>query len=135
MVVNTVKDFMVDSKSYIRELPNPLSTPDSNETIGIHHGFYEYLFETKSLRDGTNSRNKRDLILGQIGVLFEMHPNYRLYFTGHSLGMALATLLAAEAASLQDCGIPKPVTCIGIGSPKVGNRSFLRCFQVSTIGL
>jgi putative lipase involved disintegration of autophagic bodies len=47
-----------------------------------------------------NSKNKRHLILEQIGALFEMHQNYRLYTTGHSLGMALATLLAAEAASL-----------------------------------
>lgn len=37
----TPKDFLIDSKAYIRELPNPaLENEDSGKTIGIHHGFY-----------------------------------------------------------------------------------------------
>lgn len=93
----------------------------------------EYLFETKSSGKGSDNRSKCDDILEQVGALFERYPSYKLYTTGHSLGMALATMLAAEAASSEDPRIPKPVTAIGIGSPKVGNRAFLRVFQVSIV--
>ena len=44
--------------------------------------------------------------------------------TGHSLGAALATLFAFEAAALPDNMIPKPVTLISIASPYVGDSSF-----------
>lgn len=90
----------------------------------------EYLFETKTSGKGSNKGNKCEAILDQVASLFEEYPDYRLYATGHSLGMALATLFAVEAAASMDPRIPKPVSVIGIASPKVGNRAFLKCFQV-----
>jgi hypothetical protein len=60
--------------------------------------------------------------------LMEANPQYSLYTTGHSLGGALSTLFAFEAAA--DDRILKPVTCINIASPKVGNLAFRRAFQV-----
>lgn len=61
--------------------------------------------------------------------LYDYYPGYQLYITGHSLGGALATLFALEVAASRDSSIVKPVTCISIASPKVGNMSFRRAFQ------
>jgi hypothetical protein len=57
----------------------------------------------------------------------EANPEYSLYTTGHSLGGALSTLFAFEVAA--DDKILKPVTCISIASPKVGNLAFRRAFH------
>jgi len=48
----------------------------------------------------------------------------QLYVTGHSLGAALATLFAFEAAAQPDSMIPKPISCFSIASPYVGDESF-----------
>jgi hypothetical protein len=67
-------------------------------------------------------------IMEQVLRLFQEYPGYSLYVQGHSLGGALATLFAFEAAAHP--GIPnKPVTCISAGSPKVGNLDFLWAFE------
>jgi hypothetical protein len=63
-----------------------------------------------------------------VSTLIEANPEYSLYTTGHSLGGALSTLFAFEVAA--DDRILKPVTCISIASPKVGNLAFRRAFQV-----
>jgi Lipase (class 3) len=61
----------------------------------------------------------------------EGKPGYELYICGHSLGGALATVFAFEAAAANDDLIPKPVTCITTGSPKIGNLAFVDAFEVS----
>jgi triacylglycerol lipase len=63
-----------------------------------------------------------------VSTLIEANPEYSLYTTGHSLGGALSTLFAFEVAA--NDRILKPVTCITIASPKVGNLAFRRAFQV-----
>jgi len=44
--------------------------------------------------------------------------------TGHSLGGALATLFAFNAAAAPDSMIPKPVSVFSFASPYVGDESF-----------
>jgi predicted lipase len=66
----------------------------------------------------------------ELRSVLQQYPGFRLYCTGHSLGGALAILLAFELAASSDPSIPKPVTCISIASPKVGNLPFRRAFQV-----
>lgn len=96
----------------------------------------EYLYASNTATSSSErekskeANNKCQSILAQVGSLCEDYPGYCVYVSGHSLGMALATLFAAEAAACSDPRVPKPVSVIGIASPKVGNRAFLQVFQV-----
>ena len=54
----------------------------------------------------------------------------QLYVTGHSFAGAIATLFAFLAAAEPDAIIPKPVTCISIASPYVGDESFRLAHQM-----
>jgi predicted lipase len=76
-------------------------------------------------------QDKCKAILTQVASFFEQHPGYRLYVTGHSLGAALATLFTVEAVVSKDFDIPTPVTCINVASPKCGNATFKKAFEVS----
>lgn len=70
---------------------------------------------------------KKDIIKLEIKQLLSEHPGYDLRVAGHSLGGALASIFAFECAA--DDEIPKPVTCITSGAPKVGNLDFLLAFE------
>jgi alpha-beta hydrolase superfamily lysophospholipase len=61
------------------------------------------------------------------------YPDYNIYMTGHSLGGALSTLLAFKLAALEDARVNKPITCLTIASPRVGNLDLQRAFQVNLI--
>lgn len=50
--------------------------------------------------------------------------------TGHSLGAALATLFAFQAAAEPDTVVPKPVSLFGIAGPYVGDELFAEAFQL-----
>jgi hypothetical protein len=124
----TVKDFMIDAKALQTDIANPLVGSEINQssTIGIHHGFYDYLFAKNARR---SEPTKCDEVVAHVLRLYDFYPGYRLYVTGHSLGGALATLFAFQVAASTDPRIVKPVTCISIASPKVGTMSFRRAFQ------
>merc|ERR1712032_1724203 len=64
---------------------------------------------------------------GEITSLLDKYDDYDLYFTGHSLGAALATL-CATASSLSD-DIKKPIRLITFASPHVGQPDFIDAFQ------
>lgn len=127
----TTTDFQKDAMISLNKQPNPVHDIDSNqeEKMGIHHGFYDYL-----LRPRENGMNKYQEIMVHVKALFqesERHRNYKLYVTGHSLGGALATLFSLHAAASvgsSDDIIPKPVSCISVASPRVGDRTFQTAF-------
>lgn len=121
----TMRDFVQDAKMHLSSIPNPALGVGKNlpNRVGVHSGFREYLYDP-SHRDGSS---KFHIILQQLKNLVQQYPNYRIYIGGHSLGGALATLLAFEAASLEE--IPKPVTAIPTAAPKVGNKAFLVSFE------
>lgn len=48
------------------------------------------------------------------------HPDYKIVFTGHSLGAAIATLAAANVRARGFA-----IDIFGYGSPRVGNRAFV----------
>jgi len=54
----------------------------------------------------------------------------QLYVTGHSLGAALATLFAFQAAAEPDFMIPKPVSLFSVAGPYVGDISFRSAHQL-----
>lgn len=77
--------------------------------------------------------NKIQTILQMVAVLLEENPGYTLFSTGHSLGGALATVFAFEAAASADPRITKPVTLISIASPKVGDLPFRLSVEVRNV--
>jgi alpha-beta hydrolase superfamily lysophospholipase len=76
--------------------------------------------------------NRFETIMNHVAKVLEEHPGCRLFVTGHSLGGALATAFAFFAAESADPRIPRPVTCVSIASPKVGNLSFRLATEVRT---
>jgi pimeloyl-ACP methyl ester carboxylesterase len=142
----TNKDFRQDLKAVMTTIDNPVHFLDNSQPteLGVHLGFREYLYKEESLpkillrprirKDQPEKQDefqqgtrKFEIILTQVKDLIEQNPNYTLLIVGHSLGGALATMLALEAAA--DINIPSPVTCITSGAPKVGNLAFSRAFE------
>lgn len=107
----TPRDFLADASGSFDDLDNPLN-PDSKEKLGIHHGFNQYLNGSRKGKDDETPENKYTEIMMKLKPLFDEHPDYRLYVTGHSLGASLAILFAVEAAASTSYSVPKPVTCI-----------------------
>jgi hypothetical protein len=70
----------------------------------VHTGFYKAY---ESVKD--------DIKLGD-------YKNYKIITCGHSLGGALATLLAADLEH-------DNVTCISFGAPRVGDKKFVEIFK------
>ena len=136
----------MDGKVFLTSVPNPileqpsdgpakkslahrnasLTLPQS-KYIGLHTGFYEYLFVTK----GKDDVNKYTQILQSLQRLFDKEKTLRTFaitVTGHSLGGALATIFSFYFVLEPMCAL-LPVTCINFASPKCGNIQFARAFQ------
>lgn len=112
-------------------LPNPLKqraaslmTIPQDSNIGIHAGFYTYLFGPRGKDDPTS---KYDQIIEHIRTLLKRFQGFSLRISGHSLGAALGTLCTFRMAFEED--IKKPITCITFASPRTGNIQFVRAFQ------
>lgn len=126
--------------------------------IQLHAGFYDYLhrrqlstlparktyeptipsslpqlFTTSNgvlrVENEKEAPTKCEVIIEKLSSVFRDYPEYSLFITGHSLGGALATLFAFEAACLQRREIPTLITCINFASPKVGNSHFSRAID------
>ena len=121
----TPSDFITDACIEFNRRDNPVTLPDQPGTIGIHHGFDEYLLKRRKAE-----ACKYDEIIEHVKKLFEgRKETYKLYVTGHSLGGALACLFAFEvAAASSNLGIPTPVTCVSVASPRVGDDHFQTAF-------
>ena len=132
----TKRDFQVDVKLRLANLRNPVPDMEGLPTLRVHQGFLDYLYgnwavdgyeETICGWNVTEDSPKCHKLMGEILALMQEYPSYNLYLTGHSLGGALATLFAFEAAA--DIRFKRPVTCVTIASPKVGDYQFRRAFQ------
>ncbi len=55
------------------------------------------------------------------------HTQKKVWFTGHSLGAAMATIMAYRFAT--DDTLPNPAGLFTYGSPRVGNRTFINHFN------
>lgn len=85
--------------------------------------FAEYIFDNKR----TDGDQRYDKILEDIRPFVE--DGYKIYVTGHSLGAALASILAFRLAGKTEEWIPKPITCISFESPFAGGHIFGEAFR------
>ncbi|XP_051133208.1 uncharacterized protein LOC127252883 isoform X2 [Andrographis paniculata] len=97
---------------------------DSKEEVQVHSGF---LSAYDSVRTRLITLIKQ--AINHRGESLDL-PRWHIYVTGHSLGGALATLLALELSSSQLAkrGAIK-VTMYNFGSPRVGNRRFAKIYN------
>lgn len=155
----TKTDWATDFEIYMKAVPNPIKHHQTQKpTIKIHNGFYDYLFEkTERGAKGPNGEplsEYEEILQEHVMPVLKQFPGYKvsellrrgvnppalrsssrisplqLYVTGHSLGGALATLFAFEAAAAPDSEIPKPVSLFSIASPYVGDESFRAAHQI-----
>ncbi|KAF5465816.1 hypothetical protein F2P56_015788 [Juglans regia] len=98
---------------------------DFKQEVQVHSGF---LSAYDSVRTRIISLIKS--AIGHIDDLSEPLLKWHVYVTGHSLGGALATLLALELSSSQlaKCRAIS-VTMYNFGSPRVGNKKFAEVYN------
>lgn len=98
---------------------------DFKQEVQVHSGF---LSAYDSVRTRIISLIK--LAIGYIDDLAEPPFKWHVYVTGHSLGGALATLLALELSSSQLAKRAAiSVTMYNFGSPRVGNKRFAEVYN------
>ncbi|KAG8369747.1 hypothetical protein BUALT_Bualt14G0045900 [Buddleja alternifolia] len=119
------KDLMTDLMLVPAGLNPERIGGDFKKEIQVHSGF---LTAYDSVRTRLISLIKQ--AIGHGGQSLELLPKWHIYVTGHSLGGALATLLALELSSSQ---LAKhgaiSVTMYNFGSPRVGNRRFAEVYN------
>jgi len=98
------------------EFTNVASLPDE---VCFHKGFYEYLHRKDETGVG---------VFEILMPILEQYPGYSLNVAGHSLGGALASIFAVEAACRND--IIKPVKCITHAQPLVGDIRLLQSVRM-----
>lgn len=94
-------------------------TPENREKyskIRVHSGFYKMI----------TTDNKYREIINYMKELIQSHPDWDIYFTGHSMGSVTSTLLSYLIAK----ELPNTkVTVIALASPRVGNLAFKNDFE------
>jgi len=97
-------------------VPAPKPTIPENSSA-VHYGFLRaYLSVRDTLQRGIDILSSH------------MTDDYSLYFTGHSLGGALATLAAADFQAIHGLEHHR-VACMSYGAPKAGNHWFAKRYN------
>lgn len=121
---DTIGDDIIDSDSN-----NNSSRTVHVPTMRIHQGLYEYLFDNSN-RDPKYQHQRYEEILRNLQWIIQDNPGFKIYVAGHSLGGALAKFFAFYlSTSRQALQIPKPVTCVCLGSQLMGDTGFQRAFH------
>lgn len=124
----TGNDWIQNVQATACDLKLPGYTTEANEVNRVsfgkaHFGFYDYLFgDTMTGNDG-RTISKSEEIMGRVTDLLFENPDYEVFFTGHSLGGALSTLMAFRAAAF-DNEIKGTVTNVSFASPFAGDQEF-----------
>lgn len=126
----TANDWKTDLKVKMETVENPASAMGSDQTIGLHRGFHDYLLKPVERDSSEWPRSKLDAMFATVKVLMDENPGYELACAGHSLGAALSTLFAFYAAAKSEAlGIRSAVKCIIVGCPKIGDSRFAEAFE------
>ena len=107
------------------------SVADPNDTTNVcffHQGCFEYLFRNCD-RGPSYPKERYEEVLTNILAVLEQYPDYKVFIAGHSLGGALALLVSFYASA--DPRIPKPITCVSVGSLLIGDDHFRQAFEKS----
>ena len=80
--------------------------PSSSGVGKVHHGFKQSV----------------DNLWDELVILLNRFPNRKVYLTGHSLGAAMATLIAGRCHRFTD--LPNPILYT-FGSPRVGDYKYI----------
>jgi len=89
-----------------------------SDNIKVHSGFYKQLTEN----------NVYDTIVSEVKKILEMHPDFSIYITGHSLGGALSTLFGYMLSN----EIDNQITVVSFASPRVGNYEWKQAFNAKS---
>lgn len=89
---------------------------DTSEFITVHRGFNDYV-QTAFFTPDEEGRMGMDYLIGPLKA-----KNSKLYITGHSLGGAAATILAARLSTMK--ADPEKLEVLTYGAPAVGNEKF-----------
>jgi len=127
-------DAVVDVYALQKELKVKVKKTGEEKYLGkVHRGFYS---QYEALREGVRETVGKHIDSITRGTTL-------LYFTGHSLGGAVAQLLALDVATHFDLpprvvfgmghGIPEPCALVyTFGSPRVGDKTFAAHMRSST---
>lgn len=92
----------------------PKKAQFGGHSVLVHQGFLD------------SYRALRDYVLKQVKHLRELHPDFTVYLTGHSLGGAQATLMALDLSYNHDM---EDLFVYSFGSPRIGDNAFANLFN------
>lgn len=121
----TPRDFIVDADPFQLCVKDPTLGKETRHKIGIHHGFYNYLFHEVKMEDGLKA-TKYQNILNELKEAVQRHPDFKVEVRGHSLGGALSMLFTLYAAN--EDWMPR-IYCFTFAAPRIGNIEFCRAFR------
>ena len=94
--------------------------------------FLSLFFKGYLFGESNGGLSKYQRIVNILKETYQEYPGYQLYVCGHSLGGALAILLAFTLAATQDVPeSPQPIKTITFACPPVGDKGYGRAFEVS----
>ncbi|GBC10510.1 hypothetical protein RclHR1_00970011 [Rhizophagus clarus] len=105
-VPDNIKTVITDGKILLRDYP-------PSQGAKVHTGFFDAFSEARSQ------------VISEVQKLHEQHPNFKVVYTGHSLGAALTLLSALDL--LQNSKDFKPnenFFVVTYGEPRVGDLKF-----------
>lgn len=117
---------------------------DRISTVGVHPGFYQFLFQSDKKKNKTNKSPEKDNDAGIptnrykqlvmfIKTVTKSYPKHRLYITGFGVAGAIGHLLSFFLTFEDNSEIPKPISCINFSSPRVGDADYWRACQLLEI--
>ncbi|CAB4490724.1 alpha/beta-hydrolase [Rhizophagus irregularis] len=105
-VPDNIKTVLTDAKLLLRDYP-PV------KGAKVHTGFYEAFLEAQSE------------VFDEVQKLHEEHPNFKVLYTGHSLGAALTLLAALDLVqNSTDFKANENLFVATYGEPRVGDLKF-----------